>query len=104
MGILQFGRGHVPDPAHGLEWGFIEERWFPINHLNNHDAQGPDVHLRTIGQPGNDLWCHPIRGAHQGLALGQLLRHLRAEPKVRQFHLVEVVEVISFDMIYILHL
>ena len=39
LGVLQFRWRHVSDPSHGLQWRLIEERWFTVHHLNQHDAQ-----------------------------------------------------------------
>ena len=50
MSILEFGRRHVPDAPHGLQWRLVEEGRLPIYHLYAHDAQGPDVNL---GRGGN---------------------------------------------------
>ena len=82
--VLQLGRRHVADPPHGLQRRLVEEGRLPVHHLYHHDAQGPDVHVRPVRQPGDDLGRHPVGRAHQGLPLGQVLAHLGAEPEVGQ--------------------
>ena len=32
----------------GFEWSLIQVRRFPFQHLYDHDAQGPDIHLVAI--------------------------------------------------------
>lgn len=44
--VLHAGREVVPDAAHGLQRRLVEVGGFPIDHLDHHDAQGPDVHLQ----------------------------------------------------------
>jgi len=44
-------------------------------------------YLRSIRQPGYELWCHPVGGSHQRLPSLYFLRHLGTEPKVWQLHL-----------------
>jgi len=41
----------------------------------------------TVWQSRDDFGCHPVRSAHQRLALRQLRRYLCTEPEVGQFHL-----------------
>lgn len=86
VSILQIRRLHVPYASHRLQWWLIEERRLPVDHFDNHYAQRPNVHLRTVGQTWYNLRGHPVGGAHQWLALGQLLRYLRTETKVRKLH------------------
>ncbi len=38
-----------------LEGRLVEEGRLSIHHLYEHDAEGPDVHLRTVRQPGYHL-------------------------------------------------
>jgi len=45
LAVLELGRGHVSNSSHRLQWRLVEERWFPVDHLDNHDAKGPDVDL-----------------------------------------------------------
>ncbi len=41
-------RGQVVSyPSHGLQWRLVEVRRLSVHHLDHHDAQRPDVHLRT---------------------------------------------------------
>jgi hypothetical protein len=35
-----------------LQRGFVEERRFSIDHFDAHDAEGPNVHLGSVRQPG----------------------------------------------------
>jgi hypothetical protein len=38
-----------------LEGRLVEEGRLSVHHLYEHDAEGPDVHLRAIRQPGYHL-------------------------------------------------
>lgn len=49
--ILHTGREVVPDAAHGLQRRLVEVGGFPIDHLDHHDAQRPDVHLEHTQGP-----------------------------------------------------
>lgn len=49
---------------------------------NGHDTQTPDVNLRSVLFPRNDLRCHPVWRADHGRALGVGLGYLRAETEV----------------------
>lgn len=84
LGVLQLGRHHVPNPAHRLKRRFVEERRLSVHHLNDHNTQRPNVHLRPVRQARDYFGGHPVRRAHQRLALRQLLVDLCAEPKVGQ--------------------
>jgi hypothetical protein len=85
VAVLQLGRRHFSDPPHGLQGRLVKERRFPVHHLYHHYPQRPDVHFRPVRQPTDHFRRHPVRRPHQRLPLGQLLRHLGAEPEVGQF-------------------
>ncbi|RNA03886.1 hypothetical protein BpHYR1_020450 [Brachionus plicatilis] len=81
-GVAEPGRRHVPDEPHGLEGRLVEIGRLAIDHLNDHDAQRPDVHLGAIGQPRYDLGRHPVRRADQRLSFLQVGAHLGHKAKV----------------------
>lgn len=84
--VLQLWRRHVPDSAHRLQRRLVEERRLAVDHLDDHDSKRPDVHLRTVRKPRDDLGRHPVRRADQRFALGQFLRNLRAKAEIGQLH------------------
>ena len=45
MCIFDFGRRHVTDVPHGLQRWFVEEWRLAVDHLDNHNTEGPDIHL-----------------------------------------------------------
>lgn len=61
---------------------FIKVRWFPLNHLNGHDAQTPDVDLWPILFPSNNLWCHPVGSSNHGATFALLWRYCGTEAKI----------------------
>lgn len=63
--VLQFRWRHVSDPAHCLQWRFIEEGRFSVHHFYHHNPERPDVHLWPIRQTGNHFGGHPVRRSHQ---------------------------------------
>lgn len=83
--VLQVGRFGVANASHRLQRWLVEERRLTVDHFDDHDAQRPDVHLGTVRQTRDDFGRHPVRGTDQRFTFGQLLRHLRAEPKVGEF-------------------
>jgi hypothetical protein len=38
-----------------LKGRLVEEGWLSVHHLYEHDAEGPDVHLRAVRQSGYHL-------------------------------------------------
>ena len=73
--------------GHGLQWSTVEVRRLPVQHLNSHDSQGPDIHLSAVQLTTNHLRGHPIGRAHQGLAMVALASDTGTESEIRQFHL-----------------
>lgn len=53
-GVLQLGRRHVANATHRLQRRLIEEGRLAVDHLDDHDAQRPDVHLGAVRQTGDD--------------------------------------------------
>ena len=50
VGVLYFGRCHITNVSHGLQWWLVKERRFTVHHLNNHNTKRPDIHLRKDRQ------------------------------------------------------
>ena len=81
------GRGRAgqrADQLHRRQRRVVKIRRLPVNHLDQEDAQGPDVHLGPVLRPRDHLGAHPVRRAHQRAPPRQLRAHLRAEPEVRE--------------------
>lgn len=65
-----------------LKWLLVEVRGFSLNHLDGHNTQAPDIHLRAIVFLLDDFGGHPVRGAHHRGSLPAVLRDTRTKPKV----------------------
>ena len=65
IGVFNFGGDLIADEFHGLYGREVEEGRFSVDHLDDHDAEGPDVDGRTIRLARNELGRHPVRGAYQ---------------------------------------
>ena len=83
-----------------LERLFVQIRRLGFDHLNGHDAEGPDVDLGAVFLLLDDLGRHPVGGADHCGAFGLLLGELCAEAKVCDFDGAERGEenVVGFDV------
>lgn len=82
MLLFNLGRAVGSDEPQGTQRTLVEVWGLSLNHLNGHDAQGPDVDLAAIFFTGNNLWCHPVGRSDHGRALVVVLVDLRAEAKI----------------------
>lgn len=82
VGVLQSRRTVGGDKEKGFERLFVEVRWFGLDHLDSHDAEGPHVDFAAVLLLLDDFGSHPIRRADHSSALGLLVGELGAEPKI----------------------
>ena len=68
-------------PSHP-KWILVEVRRLSLYHLYRHDPKRPDVDLRTVLLPCDDLWSHPVRRSDHRGALVLLRSDLSTEAKV----------------------
>jgi hypothetical protein len=73
------------DEVQGLQ-GLLVEVWrLRLYHFDSHNAQRPDINLRTVFFLLDNLGGHPIGGSHHGGSLGLCLCKLGAEAKISNF-------------------
>ena len=84
---LQLRWRHVTDATHRLQRQFVEERRLSIHHLDHHDAERPDVHLRTVRLSRDHLRSHPVGSPDERLALLHFSGDLGTEAEVTQLDL-----------------
>ena len=76
-------RGAVgSDEVQGLKGLLVEVGRLRLDHLDGHDAEGPDVDFAAVFLLLDDFGGHPVGGADHGGALVALLGQLGAETKV----------------------
>lgn len=80
--LLQPGRAVRGDQVEGLQGLFVEVGGLGLDHLDGHDAEGPDVDLGAVLLLLDDLGRHPVGRTDHGGALGALLGELGAEAEV----------------------
>ena len=74
-GVLEGGRGLRHDAQHRLHSVVdVRVRGDSVRHLQNGDAERPDVRRPVVGRATNHLRRHPVRRSHQRRALRALLR------------------------------
>eukprot|EP00047_Mylnosiga_fluctuans_P001701 m.221524 g.221524 ORF g.221524 m.221524 type:complete len:498 (+) comp10604_c0_seq1:1523-3016(+) len=98
--VLQLGRAVGGNQIQRAEGILVEVRRLALDHLDRHDAQRPDVDLRAVLLPRDDLGGHPVRRAHHGGPLRRLRRQLRAEPEVGELDIARHAkkDVITLDI------
>jgi len=82
LGLLQAGGAVGSDEVQGLERFLVEIRGLGLDHLNGHDAQGPDVDLRAVLLLLDDFGSHPVRSANHRSTLRLGLSELSTEAKI----------------------
>ncbi len=88
------------DQIEGAQRILVEIGRLALDHLDGHDAQGPDIHFGPVVLPGDHFRRHPIRRAHHRRPLVLLGGNLRAEAKIGElyvaFHAEE--DVVGFNI------
>lgn len=84
--VLQ-ARGAVGgDEEEGLEGLLVQVRGFGFDHLNGHDAQGPDVYFGSVFFLLHHLRCHPVGCPHHRGPFGFGFGQFRTEAEVGCSH------------------
>lgn len=78
----------------------LEKRRLAFRHLDERDAQRPNIHLRVVLVPLDELGRHPVGRADDRRALRLLTREVDGEPEISQFDFsVEVdQDVVALDV------
>ena len=82
LGLLQPRRSVRSDEVESLERLLVEVWRLRLDHLDGHDAQGPDVDLRAVLLLLDDFGRHPIWRSDHGGALRLGIRELSAEAEI----------------------
>lgn len=82
LGLLQAWSTVGSDQVQGLQGLLVEVRGLGLDHLNCHDAKGPDVNLRAILLLLDDLGSHPVRCTDHGGTLGLTFGELGTETEI----------------------
>jgi len=98
--LLQPGRAIRRNQVQRLQRLLVQVRRLGLDHLDGHDAEGPDVDFAAVLLLLDDFGRHPIGRADHGGALVALLGELGAEAEVGDFDIAAGGEedVVGFDV------